>query len=244
MSSGSRLGVVTASEKAHAYLDGIRRLDDEWARAIGGLGEPELRAPSALPGWTRAHVLAHVARNADGLKNLLTWANTGVETPMYASPEARDADIEAGAQRGAADILADFVASAARFEEYAAAMPDDAWEREARNRQGAPVSGAVVARMRLSELAIHLADLERGYDLDRVLGPLGPLAEDVVQHAIVSRSAHLPALRLVADGFEWTMGAAPKTTVTGSCGQLLAWLSGRSGGEALDGDVPRIPAWS
>ncbi|OXM66929.1 maleylpyruvate isomerase N-terminal domain-containing protein [Amycolatopsis vastitatis] len=235
---------MTASEKAHALLDGIRKLDDEWARAVGGLGEPELRAPSALPGWSRAHVLAHVARNADGLRNLLIWANTGVETPMYRSEEARDADIDAGARHPAADLLADVVASAARFAEYAEAMPDDAWAREARNRRGAPVTGAVVARMRLSELAIHLADLDLGYDLDRVLGLLGPLAEDVVQHAVTSRSAHLPALRLVAGEFEWTMGAAPGATVTGSCGELLAWLSGRSDGSALDGDVPRLPAWS
>jgi maleylpyruvate isomerase len=234
---------VTASEKAHALLAGVRKLDDEWARAIGGLGEPELRAPSALPGWSRAHVLAHVARNADGVLNLLTWANTGVETPMYASDEARDEDIEAGVRRGAADILADFVASAGRFEQYAAAMPDEAWPREVRNRQGAPVTAAGAARMRLSELTIHLADLDRGYDLDRVLGLLGPLTEDVVQNAITARGAHLPALRLVAGDFEWTMGAAPGATVRGSAGELLAWLSGRSDGAGLDGAVPRIPAW-
>ncbi len=235
---------MTASEKAHALLDGVRKLDDEWARAIGGLGEPELRAPSALPGWSRAHVLAHLARNADGLHNLLAWANTGVENPMYTSPEARERDIETGVRHGAADLLADFIASAGRFEQYAAAMPDDAWAREVRNRQDVPITGAVVARMRLSELTIHLADLDHGYDLDRVLALLGPLTEDVVQHAIFSRGAHLPALRLVADGFEWTMGAAPKTTVRGSAGQLLAWLSGRSDGAALDGDVPPIPAWA
>jgi maleylpyruvate isomerase len=235
---------VTASEKAHALLDGVRKLDDEWARVAGGLGEPELRAPSALPGWSRAHVFAHIARNADGLRNLLTWANTGVETPMYVSPEARDEDIEAGAQHGVADILADFVASAGRFEQYAAAMPDEAWAREARNRQGAPVSGTVVARMRLSELTIHLADLGLGPSLDDVLGLLGPLTGDVVQHAITSRAAHLPALRLVADGYEWTVGATPGATVTGTGGELLAWLSGRSDGAALDGAVPRIPAWS
>ncbi|MEV5714191.1 maleylpyruvate isomerase family mycothiol-dependent enzyme [Amycolatopsis mediterranei] len=235
---------MTASEKAHALLDGIRKLDDEWARAIGGLGEPELRAPSALPGWSRAHVLAHVARNADGLQNLLVWANTGVETQMYPGAEARERDIEAGAERPAADLLADFVASAGRFEQYAAAMPDDAWAREARNRQGAPVTGAVVARMRLSELTIHLADLDRGYDLDRVLALLGPLTEDVVQHAVTSRGAHLPALHLATDGFAWTMGSAPKTTVRGSAGELLAWLSGRSDGVALEGDVPRLPAWA
>lgn len=234
---------MTASGKAHALLHGVRKLDDEWARVIGGLGEPGLRAPSALPGWSRAHVLAHVARNADGLRNLLTWANTGVETPMYAGAEARDADIEAGSRQPAADLLADVVASAARFAEYAEAMPDDAWARQARNRQGAPVTGTVVVRMRLSELTIHLADLDRGYELDRVLGLLGPLTEDVVQHAITAREAHLPALRLVAGGFEWTTGAAPGPPVTGTSGRLLAWLSGRSDGTGLDGDVPRIPAW-
>lgn len=235
--------MTTAAEKARALLDGVRELDDEWARVIARLGESELREPSALPGWSRAHVLAHVARNADGLRNLLTWANTGVETPMYPSAEARDADIEAGARQAAADLVADFLASAARFEVYAAAIPDDAWAREARNRQGAPVTGAVVARMRLSELTIHLADLDRGYELDRVLGLLGPLTEDVVQHAITAREAHLPALRLVAGGFEWTTGAAPGPPVTGTSGRLLAWLSGRSDGTGLDGDVPRIPAW-
>ncbi|MFJ1762067.1 maleylpyruvate isomerase N-terminal domain-containing protein [Amycolatopsis sp. NPDC088138] len=235
---------MTASEKAHALLDGVRKLDDEWARVAGGLGEPELRAPSALPGWSRAHVFAHIARNADGLRNLLTWANTGVETPMYVSAEARDEDIEAGAQHGVAEILGDFVASAGRFEQYAAAMPDEAWAREARNRQGGPVTGTVVARMRLSELTIHLADLGLGHSLDDVLGLLGPLAEDVVQHAITSRGAHLPSLRLAGGGYEWTMGATPGATVTGTCGELLAWLSGRSDGSALDGAVPRIPAWS
>jgi len=29
--------------------------------------------------------------------NLLSWARTGTETPMYASAESRNADIEAGA---------------------------------------------------------------------------------------------------------------------------------------------------
>jgi hypothetical protein len=54
--------------------------------------------PSLLPGWSRRTVIAHVARNADALCNLLTWARTGVETPMYASAEAREAAIAATAQ--------------------------------------------------------------------------------------------------------------------------------------------------
>ena len=54
----------------------------------------ELGAASALPGWTRRHVVAHVAANADALGNLVHWAATGEPTPMYASPSARAAGID------------------------------------------------------------------------------------------------------------------------------------------------------
>ena len=51
------------------------------------LGDDAFRAPSLLPGWSRAHVLTHLARNADGMINLLLWARTGIVTPAYASVE-------------------------------------------------------------------------------------------------------------------------------------------------------------
>ncbi len=61
------------------------------------LSDADVRAPSGLPGWSRGHVLSHIARNADSLVNRLTTAATGVDIPQYPSPEARDAGIEAGA---------------------------------------------------------------------------------------------------------------------------------------------------
>jgi DNA-binding CsgD family transcriptional regulator len=42
--------------------------------AAGRMTDAEAREPSLLPGWTRGHVLTHVARNADALTNLLSWA--------------------------------------------------------------------------------------------------------------------------------------------------------------------------
>ena len=56
-----------------------------FATALGRLTDEELDRPSLLPGWDRRHVLAHVARNADALRNLLTWAETGVKTTTGAS---------------------------------------------------------------------------------------------------------------------------------------------------------------
>ena len=57
-----------------------RLLDD--ARTIP---EPVCGA-SLLPGWTRAHLLAHVARDADAMRNLLTGARSGQDRPAYAAP--------------------------------------------------------------------------------------------------------------------------------------------------------------
>jgi maleylpyruvate isomerase len=74
---------------------------------VGGLTEGDIGQPSLLPRWSRGHVLSHLARNAEALRNLLTWARTGTDIPAYASAQARDDGINAGAGRGVAQQLAD-----------------------------------------------------------------------------------------------------------------------------------------
>src|SRR6266571_2485523 len=78
----------------------IGRIDaavDRLLASASALSDDQVREPSLLPGWSRAHVLTHIARNGDGLRNLLTWAQSGVETPQYPSMQDRTAQIEAGA---------------------------------------------------------------------------------------------------------------------------------------------------
>ena len=62
-------------------LDDVERATSRLLATAGSL-DADPSAPSLLPGWTRGHVLTHVARNADSLVNLLTWARTGVVTPQ------------------------------------------------------------------------------------------------------------------------------------------------------------------
>jgi len=129
---------------------------NEWwlagERAVDGLVEKltddELAAPSALPDWSRAHVVAHLARNADALINLLDWARTGVETPMYPSREARDAGIDATAALPPADLRADYAAACARFAATVDALPADAWAANLRNMQGREIPANEVPWMR------------------------------------------------------------------------------------------------
>src|SRR4051812_18385609 len=92
----STFAVMATSTRAQ--LDTWRAWMDEGTRHFDGLvrrlRDDDLHAPSALPAWSRAHVIAHVARNADALGNLLSWARTGVVTHMYESAEQRANDIE------------------------------------------------------------------------------------------------------------------------------------------------------
>ncbi|MDT4974596.1 MAG: maleylpyruvate isomerase, partial [Pseudonocardiales bacterium] len=70
--------------------------------------DDEVRAPSLLPGWTRGHVLAHLARNADGISRTLSGALRGERVPRYpGGPAGRAADIEAGSTRGFVELAAD-----------------------------------------------------------------------------------------------------------------------------------------
>ena len=50
-------------------------------------------------------MIAHLAHGADAFTNLATWALTGQETPAYDARQKRDADIDATAQRPAAELI-------------------------------------------------------------------------------------------------------------------------------------------
>ena len=83
---------------------------------VDKLGDEDLRGPSALPGWSRAHVIGHLARNAEALVRLATWAQTGVETPMYADREQRAAEIERSAALPADTLRAQLADTAAALD--------------------------------------------------------------------------------------------------------------------------------
>lgn len=144
----------------------IRHIDETTGRlleTVAGLSNTELRADSLCPGWSRGHVLTHVARSGDALSNLLAWARTSVETPAYDSQEARDADIEAGSGRGPAELLTDLRATASRFAAEVTAMPDNAWQFELRIMTFRPFPAEQVLTRRLAEIVLHHTDLDIGF---------------------------------------------------------------------------------
>ena len=214
------------------------------------LDGPGIAAPSLLPGWTRGHVLAHVARNADSMINLLTWARTGVETPQYASAQEREDGISASAARPLDEHLDDLKASADRLADAYGAMPAHAWAATVTGRGGTPIRAANLVWGRLREVEVHHVDLAAGYR------PADwPEAFTLrLLHELQASFATAPPVRLYATDLarEFTIGpteagVADAPQVSGAGSALAAWLTGRDTGSGLtvspDGALPPVPTW-
>jgi maleylpyruvate isomerase len=239
------------NEASHS-LDAITAATERLLATAATLTDAQVREPSTLPGWTRGHVLTHIARNADGLGNLLRWAHTGTEIPMYPSAEARSADIEAGAGRPAASLAADARESAAAFAAEAASVPDGAWTVQVRALYGPPFPAIGVLDRRLSEVEIHHVDLGAGYSPDDwpaafVAGALPRVAEsfagrDDTPPCLVSAEGTTNSFRIGPD-----QAGLPPVLIHGQPADLLGWLTGRSDGTKLTlpagGTLPTLPPW-
>ena len=167
--------------------------------------DEDVRRPSRLPAWTVAHVLTHIARNADGHVRRLEGALAGEELARYpGGPPQRNAEIEAGARRGAAEILADLRATQHALEAtwercvtagwpHAHLLADDSW----------PTTASPVRRLR--EVEMHHVDLGLGYEPSN-------WPEDYVEW-------ELPTLLETVPG---------RMSLLEDKQALVAWLAGRS----------------
>ena len=205
-------------------------------------GLDDTHSPSRCEGWTRGHVLTHVARNADGLAALIRTAVEGSGESMYASPEARDADIEAGAHRSSAELVEDVEQSAAVLAEHLLRLrPDHAHLRLERTPGVFFAEAGRIPFVRLREVTYHHVDLDDGFTFDDIEPELQRrfLDEEVRR---LGSSELVPDLTLRStDGGEWTVGVGT-ASVTGTQAALLGWLA-RGLREGVSGDrLPVLPA--
>jgi len=221
----------------------------------GVLTDEHVGEPSLLPGWTRGHVLTHVARNADSLVNLLSWARTGVETPQYATPTEREEGIAAGYARPAAEQVTDLREASQRFAEAAADLPAEAWHAVV-GGLGHPAAHVVWRRLR--EVEVHHVDLGATYtpaDWPESFAHrlLHEAAKDQAGdasgagHGQRSRAGLSLTLRADSLGHPVPVGSGGPPTVSGPAWALAAWLTGRSAGVGLSvepaGPLPAVPEW-
>ena len=85
--------LVPMSEPADS-LERLHQSEQHLLRTVDSLRSDSWTQPSVLPGWTRAHVAAHLALNAEGLTGAVDGLAHELDVPVYESGERRDADIE------------------------------------------------------------------------------------------------------------------------------------------------------
>ncbi|WP_379614410.1 maleylpyruvate isomerase family mycothiol-dependent enzyme [Pseudonocardia sp. GCM10023141] len=208
---------------------------------VDKLGNDDLRSPSALPGWTRAHVIGHVARNAEALARLANWARTGVETPMYADREQRSAEIERSATLPPSTLRDDLLRTAGLLDDALAELTTEQWQAEVRSALGRSIPAAEVPWMRIREVWLHAVDLGTDATMtDLPPGVVDLLLDDVT--AALSTKDGCPSLRLAPTDRDrtWSLGGAdPGGSITGTAADLAGWLTGRFPRD----DRPTLPRW-
>ncbi|MFB6807889.1 maleylpyruvate isomerase family mycothiol-dependent enzyme [Streptomyces sp. NPDC056387] len=223
-------------------LQSVREATDRLLTAVAKLDNAALAGESHLPGWTRGHVLAHLARNADALVNVLAGR------PMYESAEARDSDIERDAPRTLDVQLADLRETHAGF--LAQTERDQDWSRTVELRNGVTDLASNVPFRRLVEVELHHVDLNIGYELS-------DLPEEFTAREIAfladrwSARPELPPVTLQVEGdgngSTWHTGGSEggPVTLVGTGAELLGWLAGRSDKGAhltvVGGLLPALP---
>ena len=232
----------------HAATDALHDATQRLVRSVDTMTDDTWRGDSLLPGWTRAHLVAHLTLNAEGLAGSLEGLRQGRGVPMYPSPQARDQDIEELSREEVPRARDRLLASVSRFADAVAAMDDEDWSRQIERVPGGPTfPAAAVPAMRWREVEIHHVDLGVGYDHHDWPVAFAEAAVD----SMTTRLADLsPGFRLLLTDLDRECGvgsvAPGAPVVRGSVADAARWRSGRGDGAGMSsegGDLPQIGAW-
>lgn len=215
--------MTTDTDLARELAD-IRRIDARLLDAVEPLGDAEVHAPSRLPGWTRGHVLAHLAGLGAAVARQLEHALANTERVDFydGGRTARDAAIEVGAPAGAAEHRETLRATVARVEKALAKLTPDLLDRPTGYRER-PVSAVVSLWWR--EVEIHATDLDVGIES----AGWSPALRAHLHEYLADRVPRGVQLDLAPTDVDErrAIGEGETVTVRGTANDLVAWLTGR-----------------
>ena len=216
-------------------------------RLLTKLDESSVAEPSELPGWTRGHVLAHVAGISKAMARQLEYARRGESIELYdGGMDGRNKAIELAAGHSLAQhtesVTTAVEAVIAAFDSLA---PED-WQARIAYRDGTVFDGGLAL---WRELTIHASDLGLGFGPETWSRPfcehlIGFLAARVPEtYKFVLQPTGLPQLSIGTGG--------TSIAITGMLTDIAAWLAGREPSlgslratAAADGvDLPELLPW-
>lgn len=220
-------------------------LRDELAHATSvllgatmSLNEEQWREPSLLPGWSRAHVGAHLALNAAALRRVVEGVLNNDPVAMYGSAALRDHDIEQSSTKTGLELQVDLDTTASQFADTIDGLREEQREQKVELRNGFELPLGKVSINRLSEVVFHHVDLDTGFGLNEA-------SERSLDWLLqfwafrLHRRDDFPALLLDTGEREYEIGdhgwGTDYRRLAGSPVQLLGWITGRSDGGEIDG---------
>jgi maleylpyruvate isomerase len=225
-------------------LAGARRAHATLCERIDGLTEDQARRPSLLPDWSVAHVLTHIARNADSFTGLFSAANDGTIGEQYPGGAVqRNDDIESGSARPAAEVAADVREACARLEQAWASTSDAAWALGSGRMMAGelPLHDMVFRRWR--EVEVHHADLGLDFSWRDWSDEYVDLELELSTRRLATRLPEDMAVRIEpSDAIGvWIVEQTPaeRRLVRGTRHELLAWILGRDERP----DWPELTPW-
>lgn len=206
-------------------LDRVDAAQRRFEAAITGLDDAALRRPSLLPTWTVAHVLAHVARNAESHVRRAHAAARGQVIEQYQGGyEGRERAIQTTAALPASEVLRDVHETGAVLQAVWRDLPEHAWSGVTRDVAGRERPLKALPSRRWQELEVHLVDLDVAVTYES-------WSDDFV-------AEFLPRLRSTLPD-RLPPGTSTRPIGTLSQRQELAWLYGRLSGTGL----PLLAPW-
>ncbi|QIX26808.1 maleylpyruvate isomerase family mycothiol-dependent enzyme [Nocardioides sp. JQ2195] len=223
----------------HLHLPRVYAATDALLGTVDRMTPAEFAGDSVLPGWSRAHVVAHVAMNARCFGRAIGAALRGELVAVYESTEARDADIRGAAGLPVGDLRELLFETCGAWRDVADDVDEDHLTARLERVPGGPqlsVAEGLVARWR--EVEIHHADLGLAW----TPASWSPeFVDEVLPSLVEFRSREVDLTLHSPEGSIQVGSGGPE--VRGSRADLAWWLMGRGSGDRLTGDLPTLGPW-
>ena len=213
------------------YLPRIDAATKKLAETVSLLDDGAASEASLLPNWDRSMVIVHLSANADGIRRAIEAAVRGDVGEVYPGGKAaRDAEIEAGRALPARELQARLRSSCEGLWSALESAPDEVWSSPAIGVSGEVLVGAGLVVARLREVEVHHVDLAYGYGPDD--WPFAWVVEEM-ERSMLDLPSRLPTgtavvLNASDAGQHWVAGSGTSLEISGTSGELLAWVTGRA----------------
>jgi maleylpyruvate isomerase len=216
----------------------------DWRLALAGatqrllgdtiaLSDAGWQEQTALPGWSRAHIAAHLSHHARAIA-VMAADLMATHRPVVWRTNLDDVTLNAEARQRSIALQESLDQSAAALNRSFEAMDDLAWQTSVITSQGSlPASSFIPDR--INHLTIHNIDLDVGYDFTDI-DP--ELARTLLQWNVYRASPRFNTVKLIIisdEGLSLTVGRGTPVEVRGTEANLLGWVTGRKNSSVVLG---------